>query len=47
MICESYREFCEGRHKPEIGVAQEIIRTVIFAASTVGLILLVLTAFTQ
>jgi hypothetical protein len=42
MICESYREFCQGRRKSEISMTQEIVGTVIFTAGTVGLILFAL-----
>jgi hypothetical protein len=47
MICQSYREFCQGRRKSEISMTQEIVGTVIFTAGTVGLILIVLAAFSR
>jgi hypothetical protein len=47
MICQSYREFCQGRRKSEISMTQEIVGTVIFTAGTVCLILIVLAAFSR
>ena len=47
MICQNYREFCQGRQESEFSMTQEIVGTVIFAAGTVGLILIVLAALSR